>query len=120
MEKTWKPTVAGILNIISAAGSLLGLLGIIIAIIAIGSGPVMWNYMPGIGPLEVGIIQAVLAVIAVYLVITGILPLLGGIYALQRKKWGLALAGSIVSIFGTFLFGILSTVFIALSKEEFE
>jgi hypothetical protein len=47
-------------------------------------------------------------------------PIIAGIYALQRKKWGLALAGSIVAIFGSSIMGVLATIFIALSKDEFE
>ena len=120
MQKTWKPMVAGILIIIAGAFNLLGFLGVIIAIIAVGSGPFIWGFFPELGPLTVGFVQTILAIVAVFLVVTGILPLLGGIYALQRKKWGLALAGSIVAIPGSTLFGIASTVLIALSRDEFE
>jgi len=49
----------------------------------------------------------------------GILPLLGGIYALQRRKWGLGLAGSIAAIFGSIPLGIVATVLMALAKDEF-
>jgi integral membrane sensor domain MASE1 len=48
------------------------------------------------------------------------LPLLGGIYAAQRKNWGLALAGSIVAILAVAPFGIVSTILVASSKKEFD
>ena len=57
---------------------------------------------------------------AIFLAIVGILPLLGGIYALQRRKWGLGLAGSIAAIFGSTPLGIAATVLMALAKDEFE
>ena len=118
--RTWKPVVAGVLNIVSGVLSLLGFLGVIAGIIAVGSGPFFWDSIPGLGPLEVGFMQSVLVIMAIFLAVVGILPLLGGIYALQRRKWALALAGSIAAIFGSALLGILATIFTALSKDEFE
>ena len=118
--KTWKPVTAGILNIVAGVLSLLGFLGVIIAIIAVGAGPFMWDYFPGLGPLTVGFIQSILVIVAIFSAIVGILPLLGGIYGVQRKKWGLALAGSIAAIFGSTPLGIASTIFTAISKDEFE
>ena len=50
----------------------------------------------------------------------GALPLIGGIYAVQRKNWRLALTGSIVAILSALPLGITSTVLIALAKDEFE
>jgi hypothetical protein len=120
VRKTWKPTTAGILNIVAGVSSLLGLIAIIIAIVAAASGPYLWEYFPGYGPAELGIALTVLIIIAVVLAVIGLLPLIGGIYALQRKKWGLALAGSIAAVVGTFILGVLAIVFLALSKDEFE
>ena len=37
MEKTWKPMVAGILNIVTGAFALLSVIGLVIAIVVIGS-----------------------------------------------------------------------------------
>jgi len=53
-------------------------------------------------------------------VVPGILPIIVGKYALQRRNWGLALAGSIVAIFGSSLMGIAATILTALLKDEFE
>ena len=103
VQKTSKPVIAGILSIIAGALHIFGFLGIIIALVVV--------------PANIGII---LAIVAFYLLATSILPLIGGIYALQRKKWGLALAGSIMAILGSFIFGLAATILIALSQDEFE
>lgn len=43
MEQTWKPTVAGILNIISGAVGLIAVAGLIIAFIITGGFFFTWN-----------------------------------------------------------------------------
>jgi len=120
MEKTWKPTVAGILDIISGAAGLIAVFGLIIAISITGSFYITeTEQIPKFVPF-------LLTGIAITIAILSILSLVGGIYALQRKKWGLALAGSISAIFasipllGGLPVGIIAIVLTALSKEEFE
>ena len=120
-EKTWAPTVAGILNIIVGVLRLLAVFGIIIAIIVINA----ISYWSGlieveIYPLTVGALIGILIAVAVFLAIAGILSLLGGISALQRRRWGLALAGSIASIIGPIIIGIPALIFTIISKNEFD
>jgi hypothetical protein len=104
MEKTWKPTVAGILAIIAGALEL-----IIGAVFAIGVGF-------GAGIIGMGWLSAIFAP----LIILGIVAILGGIYALMRRIWGLALAGSICALIGPwFILGILAIIFVSLGKREF-
>ena len=50
----------------------------------------------------------------------GIVALIGGICALRARAWGFALAGAILAIITSGIFGILGTIFIALRKWEFE
>jgi hypothetical protein len=120
IEKTWKPVTGGILNIIAGVFSLIGFIAVIILIIVIGSSPYIWDSFSGMDPIAAGVVQTVLVIVAIVTLITGILPLIGGIYSLQRKHWGLALAGSIAAIVGTTILGILSVIFIAMAKSEFE
>jgi hypothetical protein len=49
----------------------------------------------------------------------GILSVLGGIYALKRKKWGLVLAGAIAGIFLFWPISVAAIVMTILSKDEF-
>lgn len=58
--------------------------------------------------------------ISILLNIAGILAIAGGIYALRRKKWGLALAGSIAALSPMLLPGIAAIVLTARSKKEFQ
>jgi hypothetical protein len=95
VEKTWKPTAAGIICII--AGSIC-----IIPIVIFASVTGLWG-------------AALL--ISVPLVIAGIVPIVGGICALTRRIWGLALAGSILALIGTaisFVVSLALGVFISL------
>ena len=116
MERTNKPTTAGILNIITGA---LGIIWAIMMFIGycVVSGtcavPGGIGYIPEFVPgmiLGWAVIQLILSV----------LVLVGGIYALRRKIWGLALAGSIVAILLFFPLGIPATVFAVQAKDEFE
>lgn len=59
-------------------------------------------------------------VIGIVMLALSALGVIGGIYALRRKNWGMALAGSIAGCV-TFLFcGVPSVVFIAMAKPEFD
>ena len=106
MEKTWKPVAGGILAIVG--GSINILVGLAVAL-----------FSPMAIPFRSAF--AGMGVIAALLIGTGVVALIGGISAVNRKRWGLSMAGGICAIvpFGTLL-GILSTVFIALSREEMQ
>ena len=107
MERTWKPTTAGVLTIIS------GCYGIGVGAIVLGLGT---TFMFGIPGLEL------LAGIGAGIIVIGIIALIGGIYALRRKVWGFALTGAILAAIlfpvGTVL-GILAIIFVAMGKNEF-
>ena len=120
MEKTWKPTTAGIVTIIS------GCYGIGMGVAAV-QGAFFLNQLLGdiwIGgmPLDMGSIASVITSFGIIFMALGVIALIGGIFALRRKVWGLALTGAILSIplfpVGTIL-GILSIVFLSKSKNEF-
>jgi hypothetical protein len=105
MEKTWKPTVAGILTIIAGAFQIIP--GIVIA--AIG----------GFTGIFVGIPW--LSAIGTPLIVFGIIAIIGGIFALRREVWGLALAGAIFALIAPwFILGLLAIIFVSLGKGEFK
>ena len=104
MDKTWKPTVAGILQLVSATTGLIVVFGMVVAIFITGNFAIS-------GVEDVPILApALLTGIAIPLAIISILSLIGGIYAIQRRTWGLALAGSIASIFSSNLTLAISNI----------
>ena len=97
--RRWMPTAAGILSII--AGVIAFFLFILVAAM---DGP------EGVAGAIFG-----LALIAI-----GIVAIVGGVFSLRRRIWGLALAGAICSVLGSLILGIPGIVFIAMSKREFK
>ena len=109
MERTWKPTTAGILCII--AGAMAVIIGLVFAGAGVIGGAVLGAFIPLLGGALAGAFAIPL--------LLGIVAIIGGAYALKRRIWGLALAGSICAIPGSGL-GIPATIFIVLAKDEFE
>ena len=105
MEKTWKPTTAGILCIVAGSFAVIGGLvaGLIVSLVG-GFLGLPWTGVFGIPSL-----------------IFGIIAIVGGIYALRREVWGLALAGAICALIGPwFILGLLAIIFVSLGKGEFK
>lgn len=123
MERTWMSTTAGILSIISGAFFLIG--GI--TIVSLLSQPTMatsWAsyamYSMGLsGTPSASFVTTFVITLATVLIVPGIVSLLGGIYALKRSLWGLALAGPVLVFFYLPPLGIPAIIFTALSKKEF-
>jgi hypothetical protein len=100
-----KLTAGGILNIVAGAFGII--LGIVVA-----AGRAKIGAAWGIGAL--GTIGGIL------MIVFGIVAVIGGYYALQRKGFGMALAGAICAlpICGCW-FGIAALVLILLARKEF-
>ncbi|MFC2024682.1 hypothetical protein ACFLTJ_03845 [Chloroflexota bacterium] len=121
MEKTWKPTTAGILTIIAGclgigAGALLTLLAI-----PLGVGGAVAGFL---GQTEIlggllGGLAGFLGVIGAGIIGVGIVALIGGIYALRRRVWGFALAGAILATIASTPLGVLAIIFVSMGKKEF-
>lgn len=114
MEKTAKPVIAGIFNIINGSFGLL--ISFSLFILVFVSSFDFENYL-GIFPEFITAIAVFVASIALVL---SLLVLISGIYALERRYWGLSLAGSIVAAITAGALGIAALVLIALSKDEFD
>ena len=107
-RRTVMPIIAGILDIVSAGFKLFILVCILglLVFVPVSSFPIR--------PV------AIVPIIMVPLVAWIALAIIGGIFTLQRKRWGIALAGSIVAILPFSLLGIAATILVVLSKDEFE
>ncbi len=106
MQSTWKPTVAGVLAI--AAGALNTLVGLAVSL-----------FMPIAMPFYTAF--TTIGILLLLILGTGIVAIIGGIQCLKRRRWGLALAAAICAMMPpATLLGIMSIVFVALARDEFE
>lgn len=114
--------VGGILSIVSGAFGVLGA-GYFVLMIW------MFNFMitsipqqpmdPEF-PQEVFYIMAIIyGAIGLFLALIGALGIVGGVFAIKKKHWALALAGAIAGTVTFFPCGIPAVIFVCLGKEEF-
>ena len=120
MEKTWKPTTAGILAIIA------GIIGIVTGGITIGGGalyglgtPFGFGTFPGGLGMFPGFFAGAVIAWGVAQIIFGIIAITGGNHARKRRSWGRALAGAILAIPIAPPLGILAVICLAMGKNEF-
>ena len=109
-QQTAMPIIAGVLVIVSAGCKLLMLLSIL-AVSLVVMVPVSLTFL---NP------AALMALVTVPLIAIVVLAIIGGIFCLQRKRWGWALAGSIIAILPFSILGIVAVILVAISKDEFE
>jgi hypothetical protein len=115
MERTNKPTTAGILNIITGALGILVSFGYILGFGVLSS--MMGS--PELGDVP-GFVPGIILAMGIPGLLITVLALVGGIFGVQRKHWGWALAGSIAAIIAFLPLGIASTVLTSQSRGEFE
>ena len=113
--------VAGILTIISGAFGVLWLVWAVFAIL-------MFRFMfstpftPFRSPVPSGFLTLITifyAVFGLFFVLVGVLGIVGGVFALNKKNWGLALAGAIAGTVTFFPCGIPAIIYITMAKPEF-
>ncbi len=118
MKLTWKPIMAGILDIVSGAIGMVGGLYFVVLTSLFRSMHEILRVDPIVIEQTEQIISKLFAIPFV-LVFIGIISIIGGVYALQRRIWGLALAGAICSCIVFPIFGIPSIIITGLAQEEF-
>jgi NADH:ubiquinone oxidoreductase subunit 6 (subunit J) len=65
------------------------------------------------------IFSVIYGVAGVFCLIVGVLGIVGGIFSLQRKRWGWALAGAIAGCLSFLPLGVGAVVLVAMGKSEF-
>lgn len=116
--------IGGILSIVAGAlgglGSLICVLFMILvfSIAAMDSSYYYDGYRYADGSFTV--FMVIWIVFALFFVLLGTLGVVGGIFAIRRKNWGLALAGAIAGTITFFPVGVPAIIFVALGKNEFE
>jgi hypothetical protein len=116
-------TAGGVLSILGGVLELIGggvVMGI--GIQNIIGGP-FW-FIPDIPSfpgkeIVAGVIPAIIIIVGILILALGAIGVAGGISALNRKSFGLSLAGAIC-ILPTAILGILAIIFVSVSKKEFK
>lgn len=117
MAATSKATVAGVCDIVSGISGVIG--GIPLLVLAlVGSGVLAAIPEPEVSALAVAPLALFLP-LSFMCFLSGIIAIAGGVAALNRRRWGLALGGSIAAVFAFFPFGIAAVVFTILAEPEF-
>jgi hypothetical protein len=113
VQKTWKPSLAGALIISSGILGIFVMLTISLFLWAMGQG-----VAEGYGSAD-NISPSIFIILGVAAALPGLVAVGGGILCIQRRKWGLALAGAIAAIIYLSVLGIPALVFLITSREEF-
>ena len=116
---TWKPVMAGILDIV---GGAIGMVGGLYLVVLTNMFQLIRTALM-LDPTMVDSIEdAISNLVAVPFVVVfiGIVSVIGGVYALQRRIWSLALAGAIASCIVFPFFGIPSIIITAFARDEFK
>ena len=117
MAQTSKAIVAGVLDIVSGICGIVGAIPLLVLAL-VGSGLLGTLPPPEVRPLAF-LPLALFLPLAILCFVSGIIAIAGGIAAFNRRKWGLAMAGSIAAIFGFFPLGIAAVVFTIIAEPEF-
>lgn len=117
--KTWKPRAVGVLLIVCGVLGLTEWVTVaVLEVLALGWLPM--GSLAGLG--------AIVAAAFTVAIATGIVAIVGGVFALKRRRWRLALAASICAIFCVIFVPILlnlplaiaAIVLVVLGRAEFE
>jgi hypothetical protein len=111
--------IGGILSIISGAIGVLG--AIVLLFFTTLFGAIFTDPYFGIsdGTEVLPLIAAVYGAIGVVLLIFSVVAIIGGVYALKKRLWGMALAGAICGLLSFWPTGIAAIILISIGKNEF-
>ncbi len=116
MDRTWMPTAAGILNIISGILALLGALALVFVGAVTTTVPEM-TPEPG-DDVPLALISGMIWGLVVLGLVAAVLAIVGGIVALRRTGWAWPLAGAITALFSALPIGIFALIFVVLAEKE--
>ncbi len=116
MERTWMPTVAGVLNVISGGFALIGALALVFAAVMTGVVPEIADEPEAEIPLAMA--GGLLWALALLALAVGAVAVIGGVVALRRSGWAWPLMGSIAAFFCAAPIGVISLILVVLAEKE--
>ena len=117
-----KSTVGGILSIVAGALGLVGGLILLMVTLFMSSAfndPAIFGDLSTTDGQFLTIFSVIYGVAGVFCLIVGVLGIVGGIFSIQRKRWGWALAGAIAGCLSFLPLGVGAVVLVAMGKSEF-
>ena len=131
MQKPWMPVVAGLLDIVSGAMGVAAGLCMTLRVLGLRATHAAAGAAPGVAPrvsphagtfpqMPHMFFPGMGIALGIALLVIGVLAIVGGIYALRLKAWGLALAGSIGAVITGPVIGLLALIFTVLGREDFQ
>ena len=112
MGKTWMPKTAGILGIIAGAFGVLSIAGFYALATVL-------HFMAPSKEAPQWVLIIILALLIIRLLID-ILAIVGGVFCIRKKAWGLSLAGSIAAALSSWVLGIPALIFVIMGKNQFK
>ncbi len=113
VKKTMLPVVGGVLILIGA------LLVVLMGLALVGSIGALDSIML-VDVEEVEVLEDAMATCGIILLVMGLVGVLGGIFGIMRRHFGLAILGGIFALLGFGIFALIGIILIAVSKREFE
>lgn len=113
MDRSWIPTTAGVLDLLAGTLALIGFA----ALVFIGF---ILRTAPDVDQDEFGIAlaQALFAALAMGALLLALLALFGGVCALQRRRFGWALAGAIAAAVLCAPLGVPSLILTVVAEQD--
>ncbi len=115
MERTWMPTVAGILDIVCGCLALIGFLALLVVAF-------MFQIIPDIerdlDEFPLIFMQIVFGLGALSSLVIGLVAIFGGISTLKGRRWGWVLAGAIASVLICPPLGLAAIILVVLAEPE--
>lgn len=115
MDKSWIPTVVGVLEFVAAICALIGSLALAFACFAINSVPDI-RHDPDV---PIGLLTGLFVTLATLVFLGGLVSFFGGLAAINRQRWAWAVAGAIAALFLATPVGIFALVLVIVGEREF-
>jgi len=112
-DRRWMTTTAGVLDILAAVGALCGTL-----FLAFAAGILGWAAEMEEAEVPLVPLQFLFGGIGLFLIVVFVVALVGGIAAIRRSSWGLALAGSIAATLTCVPFGLPALVLTVMAEDQ--
>ena len=113
--------IGGILSIVAGGIGVISSIGIIILVVFLNFALTQTGtfYADPVPTDIFAILTGIYALMGVFYFLLGALAVVGGIFSLRKKVWGLALAGAIAGGITFFPCGIPAIIFVTMAKPEF-